>query len=87
MAYDLSTEKYFSRQFWNAVERVPVRLESSIQKHAGSRGAAPVGGAGGQSPPQKKNSQTQQHVCTFDDGYLLKYEFAKKMSQNNKVLE
>ena len=30
------------------------RLESSIQKHAGSRGAAPVGGAGGTSPPVKK---------------------------------
>ena len=52
MARDWSTEKYCSRQFWNAVEREPVRLVSSIQKHGGSRGAAPLGGAGGQSPPQ-----------------------------------
>ena len=39
----------------NAVERKPVLLESSIQKHAGSRGAAPCGGTGERSPPQKKN--------------------------------
>jgi len=26
---------------------------SSIQKHAGSRGASPVGGMGGETPPKK----------------------------------
>ena len=31
----------------NAVEREPVRLGSSIQKHAGSRDAVPLGGIGG----------------------------------------
>ena len=30
------------------------QLESSIQEHAGSRGAARVGGAGWQIPPQEK---------------------------------
>ena len=44
MVRDWSTEKHCSRQFWNAVEREPVRLESSIQKHVG-----------GPSPLQKKN--------------------------------
>ena len=39
--------------FWYAVD-TDLELGSSIQKHAGSRSTAPVGGAGGQSPPQKK---------------------------------
>ena len=37
MVRDRSTEKHRSRQFLNAVEWEPVRLGSSIQKHAGSR--------------------------------------------------
>ena len=37
-------------------------LESSIQKHAGSRGVAPVGGAGVPSPPQIKKKLKKKKI-------------------------
>ena len=39
---------------FNAVERKPVPMRVLILKHAGSRGAAPVGSAGRRSPRKKK---------------------------------
>ena len=39
---------------WRASDANQFRLGSSIQKHAGSRGAAPVGGMGSKAPHQKK---------------------------------
>ena len=46
MVRDWSTEKHCSRQFLNDVERKPVRLGSSIQKHAGLQGRSPGGVCG-----------------------------------------
>ena len=60
----------------NAVEQEPVRLGTSIQKHAGSKGTAPVRGTGwGARPPFKKISTNN----------FLTY-FAKKENVLKKIV-
>ena len=52
---------------WMPLSANLFRLEFSIQKHAGSRAVASVGGVGGQSPPQEKkmNFFLVQHFSKF----------------------
>ena len=54
-------------------------LESSIQKHVGSRSAAPVGGAEGQSPPQKKNWRKKNVDKIFFVTTIISHSICKEM--------
>ena len=49
------------------------RLETSIQKHSGSRGAAPVGGAREGIPPQKKIIFCSNIFQNFEFFFSLKF--------------
>ena len=83
MVRDWSIEKHCSTQFLNAIERVPVRLESSIQKHAGSRGAALMGGTRWQSPPVKKNFEEKKNLSTY---IIVFRKISFKLSKEEKKI-
>ena len=72
---------------WNAVEcEFLFRLESSIQKHAGSRDADRMGGAGGWSSPPLKKKWKKKYWQKKNSKYFLTFWQKKKIYNHLKLL-
>ena len=68
---------------WMPLSAYLFRLKSSIQKHAGSRGCSPGGGAGGQNPPKLK---IFQHFSKFQFFFLKRSRIGRIESKTKFMI-